>query len=334
VISSLAPFGAFVDLGVGKDGLVHVSELAEGRVERPEDAVTVGERYTFKVLEVDPEGNRISLSLRRAQRTQRMQQLESGVTMDGTISGIAPFGAFVDIGVGRDGLVHVSELSSERVTSVEEVVKVGDKVQVKVIEVDPNSKRISLTMRVDEPLPDERPRPAPRAPSGPAYAGEMAPPPRPAPAFGGTPAYGGPPPFDEGRSDRGARRGTGGRDSGRERGSSDFGRGEGRVEGRGRGGGGDSRRDRGGGRSGGGRGDAGRGRREGQVFEPAQDVYTFEDPEEETFTGDATLEDLLSKFNSGKRRDKSQSREEEDDDAGAENRAAAIRRTLALRDEE
>ncbi|NTU83656.1 MAG: S1 RNA-binding domain-containing protein, partial [Chloroflexales bacterium] len=150
-ITGYAPFGAFADIGVGKDGLVHVSELAEGRVEKPEDAVKVGDRFLFKVLEVDPEGTRISLSLRRAQRSQKMQGLEPGQVLDGTVSGIAPFGAFVDIGVGRDGLVHISALSTSRVNKVEDVVKVGDRVQVKVIEVDQQSKRISLTMRLEDP---------------------------------------------------------------------------------------------------------------------------------------------------------------------------------------
>src|SRR5262249_2416164 len=140
----------FVDIGVGKDGLVHVSELAEGRVERPEDAVQVGERYTFKLLEVDPEGTRISLSLRKAQRVQKLQTLEPGTIMEGTVSGLAPFGAFVDIGVGRDGLVHISELSENRVGKVEDAVKPGDKVRVRVLEVDPQSKRISLSMRLED----------------------------------------------------------------------------------------------------------------------------------------------------------------------------------------
>ena len=330
VISSLAPFGAFVDIGVGKDGLVHVSELAEGRVERPEDAVQVGERYTFKILEVDPDGNRISLSLRRAQRTQRMQQLEPGTIMDGTISGIAPFGAFVDVGVGRDGLVHVSELSSERVNGVEDVVKVGDKVQVKVIEVDPGSKRISLTMRVEEPLPNDRPRPAPRAAGGPSFGDDRPSSYAPTQSFSPAPAYGDPPAFG---GDRGARRtggggAGGGREGGRDNSRFDIDRGENRNAAGAR-----PRRDRNdrGGRPGG-RAEGGRGRREGEVFEPAQEVYTFEDPEE-TFTGDATLEDLLSKFNAGKGRDRKQSRDDDDETEGG-SRAAAIRRTLALRDEE
>jgi small subunit ribosomal protein S1 len=330
-ISSLAPFGAFVDIGVGKDGLVHISELAEGRVEKPEDAVQVGDRYTFKILEVDPEGKRISLSLRRAQRTQRMQQLEPDTIMDGTISGIAPFGAFVDIGVGRDGLVHISELSADRVNSVEDVVKVGDKVQVKVIELDPNSKRISLTMRVDEPLPNDRERPAGRV--GSAYSsGPELPDVAPAPSYGG--GYANSPAGGFGGAERGGARG--GR-TGADRGGR--GGGEGRGEGRGgRGGGRGGERDasRSGNRLGGGFGGGRGGRREGQVFEPAEEVYTFEDPEEETFTGDATLEDLLSKFNAGKndrRRDKRDDEEDDDGDREGRGRRAAIRRTLGMDDE-
>lgn len=337
-VSSVAPFGAFVDIGAGKDGLVHISELAEGRVERPEDAVTVGQTYTFKILEVDPDGNRISLSLRRAQRTQRMQQLEPGTVLDGTISGIAPFGAFVDIGVGRDGLVHVSELSPDRVNRVEDVVKVGDKVQVKVIEVDPNSKRISLTMRVDEPAPTERPRPASRPPTAEG-----------APSFGGPSNFGGPPPAAGGGERRtfgdsstggsrsfGARPafGEGGDQRGRSdrRGERDRGDRTGFVDERA-----PARRDRGadrgdrGGRGGGARGG---GRRDNQAPEGEQEVYSFGEQEEE-FTGDASLQDLLSKFNQGKGRDnrrKSTGSNTEDDDD--QQRSDAIRRTLAMRQDE
>jgi predicted RNA-binding protein with RPS1 domain len=146
-ITGLSSFGAFVDIGVGKDGLVHISELSEGRIEKPGDAVQVGETYSFKLLEVDPEGSRISLSLRRAQRLQKMRDLSPGQTLEGTVSGLSAFGAFVDIGVGRDGLVHISQLSTERIEKVEDVVTVGDNVSVRVLEVDPQSKRISLTMR-------------------------------------------------------------------------------------------------------------------------------------------------------------------------------------------
>ena len=159
-VTGIAQFGVFVDIGVGKDGLVHVSELAEGHVEKAEDAVQIGQTYTFKILEVDADGTRISLSLRRAQRGQRMQQLEKGQILEGTVSGLAPFGAFVDIGVGRDGLVHISELTEGRIEKVEDAVKVGDKVTVRVLEIDPGSKRISLTLRLED-RPHEEPAPRP-----------------------------------------------------------------------------------------------------------------------------------------------------------------------------
>ncbi|MEM8530452.1 MAG: S1 RNA-binding domain-containing protein [Chloroflexota bacterium] len=149
-VTGVAPFGIFVDIGVGKDGLVHISELSEGHIEKAEDAVHVGEVRTFKLLEIDAEGTRISLSLRRADRAQRLQGLETGQIIEGTVSGLAPFGAFVDIGVGRDGLVHISELSYDRVSKVEDVIKVGDTVGVRVLDVDHQSKRISLTMRLED----------------------------------------------------------------------------------------------------------------------------------------------------------------------------------------
>jgi transcriptional accessory protein Tex/SPT6 len=155
-VTGIAPFGVFVDIGVGKDGLVHISELAEGRVEKAEDAVQVGQKYTFKLLEVDAAGSRISLSLRRAEREHRMQTLEKGQIIEGTVSGLAPFGAFVDIGVGRDGLIHISELSDQRVARVEDAVQVGDKVTVRVLGVDPQSKRISLSRRLED-RPREQP---------------------------------------------------------------------------------------------------------------------------------------------------------------------------------
>ncbi len=252
-ITGMAPFGAFADIGVGKDGLIHISELSEGRVEKPEDAVQVGERHTFKLLEVDPEGTRISLSLRRAQRAQKLQQLEVGQILEGTVSGLAPFGAFVDISVGRDGLVHISELSEGRVGKVEDVVKIGDPVTVRVLEVDPQSKRISLTMRLEERTEEQEASPA-AAPQ--------------------------------------------------------------------------ERRRGGGGRSG----------RPAPDAQPTTETYVAGDEPEEEFTGNATLEDLLTKFggsNSSKRKDKGRRRhdEEEEDEEESEDRISrrqreAHRRTL------
>jgi len=279
-ITGFAPFGAFADIGVGKDGLIHVSELADGRVEKPEDAVKVGDKHTFKVIEIAPEGTRISLSLRKALRSQKMQQLEPGTILDGTVSGIAPFGAFVDIGVGRDGLVHISALSNQRVGKVEDVVKVGDKVQVKVLEVDQQSKRISLTMRLDDTAESA------------AEAAEE---------------------YDNSAGSRGP---SARMDTSRYAAAAQ------------------AARERGGERSE--RGGRGRGeRRPSQP--PVNESYSSADYEEE-FTGDATLEDLLSKFGgpSNSRRDVRKGREdaeeepevEEGDNRQSRRQRDAIRRTL------
>lgn len=283
VITGFAPFGAFADIGVGKDGLIHVSELAEGRVEKPEDAVKVGERYQFKVLEIDGEAARISLSLRRALRTQRMQQLEPGQIVEGTVSGIATFGAFVDIGVGRDGLVHISALAPHRVAKVEDVVKVGDKVKVKVLGVDQQSKRISLTMRLEEEQPEAAASPEASEPAEEA-----------APARGGRGNF---------------ERYTAAAQAARERGE----RGE-RSE----------RSER-------------RDRRERRSAQPAPEMYVVGEEEEDAFEGNATLEDLLTKFGgpSNRRdRDRDRRRRDHDDDDDEIERPSnrrqrdAIRRTL------
>lgn len=254
-VTGIAPFGVFVDIGVGKDGLVHVSELAEGRIDKPEDAVQVGLTYAFKVLEVDAEGSRISLSLRRAQRSQRLQQLEPGQILEGTISGLAPFGAFVDIGVGRDGLIHISELSEKRVAKVEDVVKVGDKVQVRVLQIDPQSKRISLSMSLEE-----RPREEPLETEAPAQV----------------------------REDRGRRE--------------ERGRSEERPP---------------------------RSSKPRSAPAEAEADETFEEGEE-TFVGNATLEDLLSKYGSSKREHKRRAEydDEDDDERHLRRQRDAIRRTL------
>jgi small subunit ribosomal protein S1 len=265
-ITGIAPFGVFVDIGVGKDGLVHVSELAEGRIEKAEEVVTVGESYTFKVLEVDADGARISLSLRRAQRSQRMQQLTKGQILEGTVSGLAPFGAFVDIGVGRDGLVHISELTEGRVGKVEDAVKVGDKVQVRVLDVDTNSKRISLTMRLEESAADEASNTAFTAGEPPRYGRQI-------------------------REERFQR---------------------------------PPREDR-----------PSRPRQERQERPP--ETYSTGTDSDEPFTGDATLEDLVSKFGRARTNDRKRRPDEEEDeeDRTARRQKEAQRRTLqSLGDDE
>src|SRR5881392_2409799 len=148
-VSSIVNFGAFVDLG-GVDGLVHVSELSWKHVDHPQEVVAVGQEVEVEVLDVDLERERVSLSLKATQEDpwkefERTSQAGSVIT--GTVTKLVPFGAFVRVAQGIEGLVHISELSTMHVESPEQVVNVGDQVRVKVIDVDVPRRRISLSMR-------------------------------------------------------------------------------------------------------------------------------------------------------------------------------------------
>lgn len=149
VVSSIVNFGAFVDLG-GVDGLVHVSELSWEHVDHPSKVVEVGQEVTVEVLEVDFERERVSLSLKSTQedpwqhfaRTHQMGQV-----VPGEVTKLVPFGAFVRVAEGIEGLVHISELSGRHVEIPEQVVQVGDSTFVKVIDIDLERRRISLSLR-------------------------------------------------------------------------------------------------------------------------------------------------------------------------------------------
>ncbi|CAB4334524.1 MAG: 30S ribosomal protein S1 [Actinobacteria bacterium] len=149
VVSSIVNFGAFVDLG-GVDGLVHVSELSWEHVDHPSKVVEVGQEVTVEVLEVDFERERVSLSLKSTQEDPwqhfaRTHQL--GQVVPGEVTKLVPFGAFVRVSDGIEGLVHISELSGRHVEIPEQVVQVGDSVFVKVIDIDLERRRISLSLR-------------------------------------------------------------------------------------------------------------------------------------------------------------------------------------------
>jgi small subunit ribosomal protein S1 len=161
VVSSIVNFGAFVDIGGGVDGLVHVSELSWKHVDHPSEVAAVGEEVEVEVLDVDLERERVSLSLKATQEDpwrefERKHQM--GEIISGSVTKLVPFGAFVRVGEGVEGLVHISELSDQHVESPEQVVQVGEQVRVKVVDVDVSRRRISLsTKRVaEEPelLPD------------------------------------------------------------------------------------------------------------------------------------------------------------------------------------
>ena len=149
VISSIVNFGAFVDLG-GVDGLVHVSELSWKHIEHASEVVEVGQEVTVEILEVDLDRERVSLSLKATQedpwqvfaRTHAIGQIAPG-----KVTKLVPFGAFVRVADGIEGLVHISELSGKHVELAEQVVSVGEEVFVKVIDIDLERRRISLSLK-------------------------------------------------------------------------------------------------------------------------------------------------------------------------------------------
>jgi small subunit ribosomal protein S1 len=148
-VSSIVNFGAFVDLG-GVDGLVHVSELSWKHVDHPSEVVQVGEEVEVEVLDVDLDRERVSLSLKATQEDpwkEFERRYSAGEIIDGQVTKLVPFGAFVRVAQGIEGLVHISELSDQHVDTPESVLSVGDQVRVKVIEVDVPRRRISLSMR-------------------------------------------------------------------------------------------------------------------------------------------------------------------------------------------
>jgi small subunit ribosomal protein S1 len=149
VVSSIVNFGAFVDLG-GVDGLVHVSELSWKHIDHPSEVVQVGDEVTVEVLDVDMERERVSLSLKATQEDPwqhfaRTHQI--GQIVPGKVTKLVPFGAFVRVEEGIEGLVHISELAERHVEIPEQVVQVGDDVMVKIIDIDLERRRISLSLK-------------------------------------------------------------------------------------------------------------------------------------------------------------------------------------------
>jgi small subunit ribosomal protein S1 len=148
-VTSLADFGAFVDIG-GADGLIHLSELSWSRVNHPRDVLKPGDKLSVMVLNVDREHRKIALSAKRTQPepwSTALDRYELGQMVSGTVTQVAPFGAFVRLEDGIEGLVHVSELSDAQVSSPSAVVKESDVLQLKVIRIDTQRKRIGLSLR-------------------------------------------------------------------------------------------------------------------------------------------------------------------------------------------
>ncbi|NLK01329.1 MAG: bifunctional 4-hydroxy-3-methylbut-2-enyl diphosphate reductase/30S ribosomal protein S1 [Clostridia bacterium] len=149
VVRRITDFGAFVNLG-GVDGLLHVSEISWGRVEHPADVLSEGQEMDVKVLGVDREEGKVSLGLKQLLPNPwetAEEKYPVGSIVDGKVLRIAPFGAFVEVEPGVEGLVHISQLADEHVEKTEDVVSIGEIIPVKILSVDPGAQRMSLSLR-------------------------------------------------------------------------------------------------------------------------------------------------------------------------------------------
>ncbi|MEB1806863.1 MAG: 30S ribosomal protein S1 [Bacillaceae bacterium] len=148
-VQRLTDFGAFVDLG-GVDGLVHISQLAHHRVEKPSDVVKEGDQVKVKVLSVDAEKERVSLSLKDTLPgpwETVANEIKAGDVVEGTVKRLVSFGAFVEVAPGVEGLVHISQIANRHIGTPQEVLTEGDKVEAKVLDINVGEKRISLSIR-------------------------------------------------------------------------------------------------------------------------------------------------------------------------------------------
>ncbi len=155
VVKSLTSYGAFVDIG-GVDGMVHVTELSWGRVRQPSDVVSVGDKLSVFVIGLDKETKRISLGCKRAEDnpwTKFTSTYEEGAILSVKIVKLMPFGAFAEIMPGVDGLIHISQIANRRIMKAEDVLTVGDEVEVKLTAIDHDKQKISLSIRaLSEPM--------------------------------------------------------------------------------------------------------------------------------------------------------------------------------------
>ena len=154
-VARITSFGAFIDLG-GVDGLVHVTELSHERNVSPKSVVSVGDEVEVKVLAIDEEAGRVSLSLKATTPGPWdgvEQKLAAGDVIEGTVKRLTDFGAFVEVLPGIDGLVHISQISHKRVENPKDVLKVGQEVTVKVLEVNAADERVSLSIKALEERP-------------------------------------------------------------------------------------------------------------------------------------------------------------------------------------
>jgi small subunit ribosomal protein S1 len=159
-VSNLVDFGAFVDLE-GIDGLIHISELSWQHVDHPSEVVEVGEEVEVKVLEVDRDRERISLGLKQTRKDpwqEIVERVNVGEQIQGRVTKLVSFGAFVEVAEGVEGLIHISELADHHVETPDEIVRSGDEVDARIIDVDARRRRLSLSLRPKREEREERPR--------------------------------------------------------------------------------------------------------------------------------------------------------------------------------
>jgi small subunit ribosomal protein S1 len=178
-ISNIVDFGAFVDLD-GIDGLIHISELSWSHVNHPSEILSIGDTVKVKVLDIDRDRQRISLGLKQTQEDPWQRIVDTynvGDELEGKVTKVVTFGAFVEILDGVEGLVHISELAPHHVESPREIVHPGDEIRVKILEIDSERRRLSLSAKrvEDQILPVSRPgEPAEAAEPAPQEAAEVA----------------------------------------------------------------------------------------------------------------------------------------------------------------
>lgn len=152
-VSRLTNFGAFIDVG-GVDGLVHISEISYKHIDKPSDVLKAGQDVKVKVIGIDNDRNRISLSIKQTLPSpfeEATSGLNEGDIIDGEVKTLTSFGAFVEVADGIQGLVHVSEISNKHVEKPSDVLKVGQDVKVKILNIDPSERRISLSIKQADP---------------------------------------------------------------------------------------------------------------------------------------------------------------------------------------
>lgn len=156
-VQRITDFGAFVDIG-GIDGLVHISQLSHQHVDKPSDVIEEGQKVTVKVLSVDRDNERISLSIKETLPgpwSNILEKAQKGSMLEGTVKRLVSYGAFVEVLPGVEGLVHISQIAHKHIATPFEVLKEGQKVKVKVLEVNESEQRISLSIKELEEKPEE-----------------------------------------------------------------------------------------------------------------------------------------------------------------------------------